>query len=79
MALSISRAHAGGEQSSSNLQAFLWCLLHPIGYNILVGPKFGKVYSEADVEIGTIIRSIITGRRINGNPAEVIQTLSCSY
>ena len=27
-------------------------------YNKLVGPKFAKVYSEADIETGIIIRSI---------------------
>ena len=29
-----------------------------VGYNILAGRKFAKTYLEADVEIGTIIRSI---------------------
>ena len=52
-----------------------------VGYNKLSGLKFAKVYSEADVETGTIIRSIRSGRGINilGDPVEVIQTLSCSY
>ena len=53
-----------------------------VGYNKLVGSKFAKVYSEADVETGTIIiRSIRSCRSIKiiGDPAEVIQTLSCSY
>ena len=53
----------------------------PDGYNKLVGPKYAKVYLEADVEIGTIIQSIRSGQGLNilGDPIEIIQTLSCSY
>ena len=52
-----------------------------IGYNKLGGVKFAKSYTEADVEIGTIIRNIRSGLSINilRNPDDVIQTLSCSY
>ena len=46
-----------------------------VGYNKLVGPKFAKVYLEADVETGSIIRSIRSCRSIKiiGDLAEVIQ------
>ena len=51
-----------------------------VGYK-LARPKFAKIYSEADIESGTTIRSFRSGLSINilGNPDDIIQTVSCSY
>ena len=52
-----------------------------VGYNKLVGPKFAKVYSEADVETGAILQSIKSSQSIKiiSDPVEVVQTQSCNY
>ena len=52
-----------------------------VGYNMLAGFKFAKIYSDADVEIGSVIRSIRSSRSLNilGNLDKVVQTLSSSY
>ena len=52
-----------------------------VGYNLLAGCRLVKTYQEADIEIGTIIRSIRSNQNlaIFGNLDELILTLSCSY